>query len=413
MGAAGIIAALQIVGEVWVLPESPRFLVGKGRLEEAKWSLQRLGYCSTAAEIDLFILQLLEEKEHEKEEERVQNELLLQRGVKLNTWRFTLCRYWRLLRTHHRPILTAVGCAVAQNLTAANSVIYFAIDIFTMAGISDPYLAGAGVGAMKFMGVICCMCLVEKLGRRVLLLLGTFGAVVCHLVIASGFLLQKTVDVHAAAATATDAAAAAAAAADAAAATGTTPTTLLVVGMLVFMFCWNVSWAALMFVVASEVLPNSCRGVGMGLTITAFWTVAFIMQSTLEPLFVCITIAGNALSGMFVYFYVPEGKGMVLEDIGLSQQRKQQIAEHAARAAAAAADAAAAAADAAATQEEAAAGGHAAADLHEPSDPDAAAAAETSDELQQEQQQQQQQQQLRARDVGIAINGMPWRIEED
>ncbi|CDJ63843.1 sugar transporter, putative, partial [Eimeria necatrix] len=214
-------------------------------------------------------------------------------GVGMGFVVYATYMYWRLLRTHHRPILTAVGCAVAQNLTAANSVIYFAIDIFTMAGISDPYLAGAGVGAMKFMGVICCMCLVEKLGRRVLLLLGTFGAVVCHLVIASGFLLQKTVDVHAAAATATDAAAAAAAAADAAAAAGTTPTTLLVVGMLVFMFCWNVSWAALMFVVASEVLPNSCRGVGMGLTITAFWTVAFIMQSTLEPLFVCITIAGK------------------------------------------------------------------------------------------------------------------------
>lgn len=42
-----------------------------------------------------------------------------------------------------------MGCAIAQNLTAANSVVYFAIDIFKMAGVCDPYLAGAGVGAMK------------------------------------------------------------------------------------------------------------------------------------------------------------------------------------------------------------------------------------------------------------------------
>lgn len=41
-----------------------------------------------------------------------------------------------------------------------------------------------------------------------------------------------------------------------------------------------------------QVLPNSCRGVGMGLTITTFWIVAFIMQSTLEPMFIAITTAG-------------------------------------------------------------------------------------------------------------------------
>lgn len=55
----------------------------------------------------------------------------------------------RELRQHRRPVLVAVGCAVAQNMTAANSVVYFALDIFSLAGVCNAYLAGAGVGAMK------------------------------------------------------------------------------------------------------------------------------------------------------------------------------------------------------------------------------------------------------------------------
>lgn len=65
--------------------------------------------------------------------------------VRLQVWR----KYTSLLTTNQKPILIAVGCAVAQNLTAANSVVYFAIDIFRLAGVCDPYLAGAGVGGMK------------------------------------------------------------------------------------------------------------------------------------------------------------------------------------------------------------------------------------------------------------------------
>lgn len=58
-------------------------------------------------------------------------------------------KYASLVSANKRPILIAVGCAVCQNLTAANSVVYFAIDIFKLAGVCDPYLAGAGVGGMK------------------------------------------------------------------------------------------------------------------------------------------------------------------------------------------------------------------------------------------------------------------------
>ncbi|XP_026192317.1 inositol transporter 4 [Cyclospora cayetanensis] len=325
MGGAGIIALLQIVGEVFVLPESPRYLLRHGRGSEARAAAMRLFNFQNKDQLDTFLAVLLRDIAQELEEFVDQRDEVLKTGVKQNSLAYYLYKYKMLVVANARPMFIAVGCAVAQNLTAANSVIYFAIDIFKMAGIEDPYLAGAGVGAMKFMGVICCLCLVERIGRRVLLLIGSFGSMACHLIMGSGFLLKDLRMASLSGMSAAD---------EAAALSG--PTTLLVVGMLAFMFLWNISWAALMFVVASEVLPNGSRGIGMGMTITAFWTVAFIMQSTLEPLFMAITIAGtfflfsglSALAGMFVYFYVPEGKGVGLEEmVHVSARRSRMTPE--------------------------------------------------------------------------------------
>lgn len=325
MGAAGIIAAAQILGELWILPESPRFLVRKGRLADARESIRKLGNLTEETEINEFIQQLKQEMEDEKYNVLCQQVNMGAKGTAPNAWAFVWHKYTNLLLNNQKPILIAVGCAVAQNLTAANSVVYFAIDIFKLAGVCDPYLAGAGVGAMKFVGVVLCMCLVERLGRRNLLIAGTCGAVVCHILIGTGFLMNSLENV-----------AASCGAADKATDAPFRPiTTLLVVGMLAFMFFWNISWAALMFVVASEVLPNSCRGVGMGLTITTFWIVAFLMQTTLEPLFGAITTAGtfylfaglSVLSAVFVVCFVPEGSGVVLEQLAASGGRKRRSAD--------------------------------------------------------------------------------------
>lgn len=53
------------------------------------------------------------------------------------------------IQRNRRSVLIALGCAVAQNMTAANSVIYFTIDIFRLAGVCDPLLPGVGIGVVK------------------------------------------------------------------------------------------------------------------------------------------------------------------------------------------------------------------------------------------------------------------------
>lgn len=59
------------------------------------------------------------------------------------------------------------------------------------------------------------------------------------------------------------------------------------------MFFWNISWAGLMFVVASEILPSNIRGIGMGLAIAGFWLLAFVFQLIFRLMILTITPTGK------------------------------------------------------------------------------------------------------------------------
>eukprot|EP00922_Rhytidocystis_sp_ex-Travisia-forbesii_P038779 GHVS01057792.1.p1 GENE.GHVS01057792.1~~GHVS01057792.1.p1 ORF type:complete len:156 (+),score=19.24 GHVS01057792.1:558-1025(+) len=93
--------------------------------------------------------------------------------------------------------------------------------------------------------------------------------------------------------------------------------------MYLFIAAWDISWAGLMFVVASEILPSAIRGVGMGLSIFAFWLALFVTEISFQSMWGAMTIPGtfafyacmSALVLVFVYVYVPETKGESLEEI--------------------------------------------------------------------------------------------------
>uniref|UniRef100_A0A0G4FFA5 Major facilitator superfamily (MFS) profile domain-containing protein n=1 Tax=Chromera velia CCMP2878 TaxID=1169474 RepID=A0A0G4FFA5_9ALVE len=235
----------------------------------------------------------------------------------------------RGLWQYRQQVVVAVGCAFCQNLTAANSVLYYSTDIFRLAGLNCPFTAGVGVGVMKVVGVIASAWLVEgdTWGRRKLLLVGTFGAFVCHLMFVAAFsmlpehpksferLLSE--------------------AAGGAGLSQPRGVILVLVTMYLYMFFWNFSWAGLMFVVASEVLPSGVRGQGMGLVVITYWLVSFIMQLTLESSFEVFTKSGTfalyafltLLALLFTYTYIPETKGKSLEEITkfFEKRRKRRL----------------------------------------------------------------------------------------
>ncbi|PFH31077.1 sugar transporter ST2 [Besnoitia besnoiti] len=319
LGMGGILAGVQVLGEIFILPESPRFFVQRGEDAQAAASLRKLGM-KDEAEICRIVEELKADRDHSQEAAGACDGVESASAGPLEKLYRKWTRAFDRLRNHRRSLFVAVGCAVAQNMTAANSVIYFTVDVFRLAGVCNPLIPGVGVGVVKFLGVVVCIFLVDRWGRRVLLLTGTAGTFVCHLLMVTGFALQSG--------GAAEAAQAACAAAGGSNEGISFSAKLLISTLLLYIFFWNTSWAALMFVVASEVLPTSLRGLGMGLTITTFWLLSFVVQFSLEPLFSAISIPGtfglfaclNFFALLFVGFFVPEAKGRSLEDM----QRKNR-----------------------------------------------------------------------------------------
>jgi len=183
--------------------------------------------------------------------------------------------------------------------------LYFGTDILSLAGVKDPTTATISLGIAKILGVVACLLLVDRpnWGRRKLLLIGTIGTVVCHVLLGISFLPDGPAFIL-----------------------NIKPILTLVI-LFSFIFFWDISWAALMFVIISDALPNTVRGFGTGIAIGVFWSMNFTIGQTMEMLFSHIPpyqhgenpqhhpagtfflFAGtSSLSLLFVYFFVVEAE---------------------------------------------------------------------------------------------------------
>lgn len=197
-------------------------------------------------------------------------------------------------------ILLSMGVALAQNLTFSNAMLYFSSSLFRAAGVEAPLLATVGVGVAKFIGVSASLLLVERVGRRTLLLVGTAVEIAMLVVLTITFFsFDAAVSVEGASASASASA----------------PALMqgLVIGaIVVFIFAWDVSWAPLMWVVCSELLPARARGLGMGLATGAFWASGIVTNSILLSLVASLGASGaflliaglSSLSFAFVFRWV-------------------------------------------------------------------------------------------------------------
>src|ERR1700687_2423082 len=156
MFGAAIVPSVVFGVGMWFLPESPRWLVKRGQREGARAVLMRMRGMSDVgqelAEID--------------------------KGLARSE---THGRWSDLLGPSIRPALTVgVGLGIFQQVTGINTVIYYAPIIIQSAGISSAsgaILATAGIGAVNVLMTIVAMRLIDRMGRRPLLLVGIAGVV--------------------------------------------------------------------------------------------------------------------------------------------------------------------------------------------------------------------------------------------
>ena len=273
LGLAFIPAVVLFVG-MYFLPETPRWLVSKNREEEAKRVLRRT---RSEEEVD----NELQEIRHVEEEEEQQAGI----GELLSPW--------------VRPILVVgVGLAIFQQLVGINTVIYYAPTIIKSTGLENSVsiLATIGIGIVNVAMTVVAILIVDRVGRKPLLLVGIAGMTVSLLILGWAFLTTSFQGII---------------------------SWVTLGALMLYIGSFAVSFGPLLWVMLPEIFPLKVRGAGTGVSALSNWGANFIVAQAFLPLVALIgrtavfwIIAGICVvAAAFIYFVVPETKGRSLEEI--------------------------------------------------------------------------------------------------
>ena len=200
-----------------------------------------------------------------------------------------------LFRAHYRkPILLAFAVAMFNQLSGINFIIYFAPRVFGLAGLdsSAALLSTAGIGAVNLLTTILGMYLIDRAGRRFLLLLGSIGYIVSLSAVSWAFYSS---------------------------AGGMT----VVFFLLLFIAAHAVGQGAVIWVWIAEIFPNSVRTKGQSLGSGTHWVAAALI-ALLMPYFLgrfqphaifAFFAVMMVLQLAFVVFIMPETRGRSLESL--------------------------------------------------------------------------------------------------
>lgn len=276
LGSALIPAALLLIGGL-LLPESPRYLVSKGKEREA-----------------FKVLTLIRK---DVDQTQVQLELDEIKAVAAQNTKGGVRELFRIARP---ALVAAVGIMLFQQLVGINSVIYFLPQVFIKGfGFpeNDAIWVSVGIGVVNFVATIAATFIMDKFPRKTLLI---FGSVTMTASLAVLAVLNFTGDV----------------------ATLAVPTMVLIA---VYILGFALSWGPIAWVLIGEVFPLSVRGIGSSFGSAANWLGNFVVSQFFLMLLAAFgnNVGGpfaifcvfSALSIPFVLRFVPETKGKSLEQI--------------------------------------------------------------------------------------------------
>jgi SP family galactose:H+ symporter-like MFS transporter len=272
-----LFAALMFGGG-FILPESPRWLMLKGRKEKAIEMLRRT--LNTQEEIDAEIDEI---------EEALHGPQGAGFGIVFQGYFF-------------KVLVVGVLLQMFQQLVGINVMIYYAPTIFGYAGMKG-IVAMMTVPTVNMLFTFPAIFLVEKWGRKKLLYVGAVSMFVT--MVAAGLAFQSI-------GTVTDAAA-----------IGSAPKMVLLFAVIFYIFGFAVSWGPVVWLVCSEIFPLEGREVGMTITTMVNWTFAGLVMANALTF---METFGNAsifflFSGFcvvaiaFVALFVPETRGITLEEM--------------------------------------------------------------------------------------------------
>ena len=266
LGVAAVPSALFFV-TLFFIPRSPRWLVKKRRLEEAREVLRLTGAEDAGRDLREIVESI--DAEHGHGEEPL----------------FT--------RKYRLPIFLAISIAMFNQLSGINAILYYLNGIFERAGFSKVSgdLGAVAVGATNLVFTMIAMSVIDRIGRKMLLLVGSVGTALCLAGISAIFFSK----VHG---------------------------NLLIWLLMGFIACFAFSQGAVIWVYLSEVFPNRVRAKGQSLGSLTHWLMAALISWIFPMLaassggapFVFFS-AMMALQFFVVLFVFPETKGITLEQM--------------------------------------------------------------------------------------------------
>ncbi len=261
-------AVIQVIA-LFMIPETPSWCVEQGYFERAKLSFQRL-----------------------------RRDVLWKKNLKISERR-EKGRQWGFFFSPRvfYVIVLGVVLSILQQVTGINAVVYYTPKIFLTAGISSneaAFMATMGIGGINVIATLISVWLLDRAGRRRLLLIGTVGMGCSLILVTAAFLFQAVLVEK-----------------------------LVVLGLMAYVAFFALSFGPVTWVVISEIFPLKVRSQAIALALAANWMANYLVSLLFPNLiahwgggytFAVFTLITFLAVG-FIARWIPETKGKSLEEI--------------------------------------------------------------------------------------------------
>ncbi|KAF9612328.1 hypothetical protein IFM89_038931 [Coptis chinensis] len=281
LAVLGILPCTILIPGLFFIPESPRWLAKMGLMEDFEISLQVLRGFET--DISFEVNEIKRSIASPRRRTAIRFSDLKQR------------RYWY-------PLMVGIGLLVLQQLSGINGILFYSSNIFKAAGISSSNVATLGLGVIQVLATGVTTWLVDKAGRRLLLIVSSSGMTASLLLVAVAFYWKVAVE-------------------EGSRSYGVMGI-LSLVGLVSFVVFFSLGIGAIPWVIMSEILPINIKGLAGSIATLANWLVSWLITMTANLLlhwsqggtFTIYTVV-SAFTVVFVALWVPETKGRTLEEI--------------------------------------------------------------------------------------------------